>query len=45
MPLEQLKQIPNVALTFDQDQMGKEMAQQLMQDMPHASRHAPTEKN
>lgn len=45
VPLEQLKQVPKVVIAFDQDQTGEEMAQRLMQDLPQASRHAPTEKD
>lgn len=44
VPLEQLKPVPKVVIAFDQDQTGEEMAQRLMQDLPQARRHPPTQK-
>lgn len=44
VPLEQLRQLPEVVIAFDRDQTG-EMAQQLMQDLPQARRHPPTQKD
>lgn len=45
VPLEQLKQVPKVVIAFDQDQTGEEMAQRMMQDLPQARRHPPTQKD
>ena len=45
VPLERLMQVPKAVIAFDQDPTAEEMAQRLMQDLPQASRHTPTEKD
>lgn len=45
VPLEQLRAIPKIAICFDSDQAGAEMAAKLKEDLPNAIIETPKEKD
>ncbi|HEY9828803.1 MAG TPA: MobV family relaxase [Stenomitos sp.] len=45
VPLEQLRAIPKIAIAFDNDPAGAEMAQRLKQDLPQAQIETPQQKD
>jgi DNA primase len=45
VPLEQLRTIPKIAICFDNDQAGAEMAERLKQDLPQAEIETPQQKD
>lgn len=45
LPLERLKQIPQIVLAFDHDSSGGSMIERFRQELPHASQHAPVAKD
>lgn len=42
VPLEQFGQIPQVTIALDRDQVGEEMAERLLEELPEASSQVPT---
>ncbi len=45
VPVEQLQRVPQVTIALDQDEVGEEMAERLMEELPQASRHSPAAKD
>lgn len=45
VPVEWLKQVGEVAIAFDRDQVSNDMAVRLKQELHHASRQTPAHKD